>query len=476
MLSGLSCHIMIGGDKLMNKNNCFSEKVSNFVTQTKYDDIPEEAINAACLGIADFFGVALAGTREKLFTILLSYIKKMGGSPQASIIGDGYKTSTYQAALVNGAIGHALDYDDWSMAINGHPTVFLAPAILALGEETGASGRDLLTAYVIGFEVCACIPWLIKKNHYDQGWHLTGTLGSIGAAAAASSLLKLNDAQVKVAMGIAASLAAGIRANNGTMTKPLHAGQAAANGIQAVLLAQSGYTARENIFEVERGLIKSFGHNEEVNWTEISEILGRDYFITSPEGLAIKPYPSCGGTHFAIDAVFEIKKNYQFDLDDIVEIELGVNPIADLPLIYRRPKTGLQGKFSLDYTVARALISGHVNLDDFTDERVNQPEVLNLMDKMKWIVKYPMPKQGSASEFDPKSILIKLKDGREIFKEVLVSKGMQENPLTQEEFKEKYFYCASVVLPKEKVIESFTMLSNLKEIEDINELMKTLIK
>lgn len=460
----------------MKKTDIFSDEISKFIAKTNYEDIPQAAIDIARMGITDFVGVALAGSKEDLCEILHRYVQKMGGNSQASIIGSGYKTSTYQAALVNGAIGHALDYDDWSMAFYGHPTVSIAPAILAVGESIGASGRDILTAYVIGFEVCACIPWLVKKNHYDQGWHITGTLGSIGAAAAISWLLNLNADQIKISLGIAASLASGIRANNGTMTKPLHAGQAAANGIQAVLLAKDGYTAISNIFEAERGFFKAFGHNETVDWKEITNNLGKTFIITNPEGLLIKPYPSCGGTHFAIDAVLDIKKNYEFSLDDILEIELGVNPVAELPLIYHRPKTGLQGKFSLEYTVARALISGPVNLDHFTDEMVNQPEVLSLIDKMKWMVKFPMPSQGSFTEFDPKSVLIKLKDGREIYKEVLISKGMRDNPLTPEEFKLKYTNCASKVLSNEKVTKSFEMLSNLQGIKDINDLMKEVIR
>ncbi|MDY6825562.1 MAG: MmgE/PrpD family protein [Bacillota bacterium] len=455
----------------MGNDSIFSDKVSNFVVEIKNQNIPDDVMEMARLGVADFIGVALAGSKEPIYDILLKYCQEMGGNEQASIIGYNRKTSLYYAALINGAIGHILDYDDWSIAVWGHPSVYLAPTVLALAEKIGATGRDILTAYVVGFEVCASIPWIVKKHHYDQGWHITGTIGTIGAAAAASWLLKLNCGQVKKAMGIAASLSGGIRANNGTMTKPLHAGQAAANGIQAAMLAKGGFTAIGNIFEAKRGFINAFGFNEKVDWAEATKRLGKVFAITGSEGLIIKPYPSCGGTHFAIEAVNYLKDNYTFAIEDIVEIELGVNPLADLPLIYHAPLTGLEGKFSLEYSVAKALISEHIGLNDFTDETVNDPLIKNLIGKMNWVVTYPMPEMGSAKEFDPKRITIKLKNGETISREVLISKGMPDNPLTKKEFNFKFRDCASAVLPENNVEELLDTLERLIDADNIGRIM-----
>ena len=404
--------------------------------------------------------------------------KKWGGVAECSIIGSDIKTSPYLAALVNGAMGHALDYDD--MGGFGHPSVALAPAILAIGESIGASGEDILAAYVIGFEVAVCLCGPLMMSHYTRGWHSTDNFGSLGAAASVAWLLKLNVHQVKMALGIVSSLAGGLRQNFGTMTKPLHAGQAAANGIQSALLAQAGFTADENIIETPLGFAKVFGHDNEVDWAKAGEGLGKIFNITSPtfSGIAIKPYPSCGGTHCSIDAALLLKKEYGLKSDDIVEVELGSNSfMMDRLLIHHRPRTGLEGKFSLEYTVARALHSGEVKLKHLTDEGVNEPPVKSLVERTKWVEKYPMPALGQQLEgLGPQSVTVRLKDGKEYSHEVNISKGLPQNPLTSDEFNGKYRDCASMVLSIEDVEKSLGILSNMLGLENIRQLMETVAK
>jgi len=187
-----------------------TDKVSHFVAHTAAKDIPEHANDLARLGITDFIGVALAGSKEEQSRIIVDYAWKMGGLAKASIIGNDFETSPYLAALVNGTIGHALDYDDVAISLIGHPSVFLAPAILAVGESIDASGEDILAAYVVGYETAGCIAGPVLQSHYVQGWHSTATFGSLGAAAAVAWLLKLDMHQVKMSLGIAASLAGGL--------------------------------------------------------------------------------------------------------------------------------------------------------------------------------------------------------------------------------------------------------------------------
>jgi 2-methylcitrate dehydratase PrpD len=275
-----------------------------------------------------------------------------------------------------------------------------------------------------------------------------------------------------MALGIAASLAGGLRQSFGTMTKPLHAGKAAANGIQAALLARAGFTAGEKIIEAPLGFAKVFGHNEKVDWAKASDNLGKTFLITDAVGLSIKPYPSCGFTHPAIDAALYIRKEYKVNADDIAEVELGVSPFDKQVLIHHSPRTGLEGKFCLEYAVARALLSGEVRLKHLTDEAVAEPRGKSLMKKMKWVEKYPMPVMGTAEGFGTKSVTVKLKDSREYSKEMIIAKGMPQNPLTLDEFNSKYRDCASTVLSEEDVEKSLSILTNLQEVENIKDLME----
>lgn len=450
-----------------------TDKISHFVTQTAVEDIPSDALRTAQLGIIDFIGVALAGSGEEPSKIIIDYARKMGSLPKASVIGSDFKTSPYLAALVNGTVGHVLDYDDIAVSLAGHPSAFLAPAILAVGESIGASGEDILAAYVVGYETVNCIAGPVLQSHCVRGWHSTATFGTLGAAAATAWLLRLNACQVRMSLGIAASLAGGLRQNFGTMTKPLHAGKAAANGIQAALLARAGFTADDSIIEAPLGFAKVFGHDREVDWVKASEGLGETFLITSPiVGLSIKTYPSCGLTHYAIDAALHIKEEHKLNAADIVEVKLGVSPFDKQVLIYHQPRTGLQGKFSLEYCVARALLSGEVRLRHLNDEAVTELQVKSLMGKMKWVEKYPMPVIGATGGFCTKSVTVKLKDGREFSKEVAITKGMPQKPLTSGEFDSKYRDCASTVLCKEDVEKSLSILTNLRGVKNIKEVVE----
>lgn len=451
-----------------------TKKLAHFVVETSMSDIPQEALTVAQMGITDFIGVTFPGSLEPSGKIVRDYVQKMGAVAESSVIGTNLKASPYLAALANGTMGHALDYDD--MGGFGHSSAVLAPAVLAIGESIGASGKEILTAHVIGFELAGCLCGPIRASHVMRGWHATNTFGSLGAGAAVAWLLKLDVKQVSMTLGIAASIAGGLKQNFGTMTKPLHAGKAAANGIQAALLAQAGFTADDNIIEAPFGFAKVFGHDQDVDWERASESLGKTFNITSPDwrGIAIKPYPVCGSNNGGIDAALFTKKEYGLkSSDDIAEIELGTNPAMARVLIHHCPRTGLEGKFSLEYTVARALHSGEVRLRHFTDEAVNELPVKKLMELMKWVEKYPMPSQQQ-DVLGSQSLTIKLLDGKRYAKEVSIPRGFPQNPLTPEEFTSKYVDCASTVLPKERVDMSLGMLSNFVEVKNIKELMKIL--
>ena len=283
-----------------------TKRIAEYVATTSLEDFPPEAVEAAKGAITDCLGCMLAGSTEPLADVLCGYVKSNGGTPQATVVGRGFKTSAPEAALVNGAMGHALDYDDISRAMKGHPSVVLLPAALALAEEEGAAGSDVLLAFMLGFEVaCSVGDSVGVAYHDDLGWHPTGPLGALGAAAAASRILKLGEEQTAMAISLAASQAAGLRQNFGTMTKPFHAGASCRSGITAAKLVQAGFTASTDAIEGRFGFIHAFSGGAGYDRERVLQTLGkRCYLIES--GIEIKKYPCCGSSHLALDATFRI--------------------------------------------------------------------------------------------------------------------------------------------------------------------------
>ena len=226
-----------------------TEQLAAFVVDTAFTDVPSQAYARAKEAILDGLGCALVGSPTTVGQMITRYVRQRSEATHAAVIGSGFKSSAPLAALANGTMAHALDYDDVNWHMNGHPTVPLLPAVLALGQEVRASGEEVLLAYALGFEVECKLGLGVNPRHYDLGWHATSTLGTLGASVACAKLLRLDVTHTRMALGIAASTAAGLRQNFGTMTKPLHPGQAAMNGVTAAQLAQLGWTADANILE-----------------------------------------------------------------------------------------------------------------------------------------------------------------------------------------------------------------------------------
>jgi 2-methylcitrate dehydratase PrpD len=446
-------------------------RVSRFIVEVSPDQISEESYSVARSAIMDFIGVALAGSKEKTGEIITDYVKQVQGVPSAGVIGAGFKAPVQMAALANGTIGHALNYDDLSFVYNAHPSVTLAPVILALGEYLEVTGKEALTAYIAGFEVGSCISSPVVNIHYHQGWHSTGTVGVLGATAAAARLLKLNVQQISMAFGIAASIASGLRINFGTMMQPFHAGNAAANGVSAALLAKLGFTANENAIENENGYAQALGFNEKIDWDKASVNLGKSFVLTK-SAIGFRSYPSCGGTLGVIDSAIHLRNKYNINPSMIESITLGVGPYENGTLLHK-PATGLEGKDSLEYCTSRAILDGKVTLRDFTDERVNQPEVRSLMRRTSCVEKYPMAVMGAgASGMNPQSVTIKMGDNTEYFRETPMESGMPVNPMTTEQLEGKYRDCASLVLDLDEIEESLDLLRNFERLSNINRLMR----
>jgi len=441
-----------------------TEQIARFVVETDYSSIPDEAVGLAKDAILDCLGVTLAGSTETAGRIITQYVKEVGGTPQAGVIGSGFKSSAPQAALANGTMAHALDYDDVIDLMTGHPTVPVLPVVLALGEMYHSHGRDVLVAYIVGVEVESRIASGIGRRHYAVGWHSTATLGTLGAAAAAAKMLGLTVTETRTALGIAASEAAGLRQNFGTMTKPFHAGNAAKNGIVAALLAQKGFTADDAILENPLGFCSVLGGEGEYDLARMTENLGNPFAIVNP-GLDVKPYPCCRFTHRCIDAILHIVEEYHPAAEEVAGVECQTSPAIPQILLHHRPRTPLEGKFSMEYCMARALLDGEIHIAQFAEEKVLEPGAQELLQRVKYV--HP---EGADGWRSPEVVTVRLRDGRQYSHEVAIPRGAPDNPLSAEELRAKYGDCARLVLSLDAVARSLEMVSRMDEVRDIAEL------
>ena len=454
----------------------FTKEIAELIKGVSYKHLPSAAIDAAKMAILDCLGVTLAGCNEMSSSIICQYTKRISQSADAGIIGRGFKTSVEQAAWVNGTQAHALDYDDYfalSCLTPYHPTAPILPAVLAVAEKDHLSGRDVLLAYITGFEVEAIIAKVCVRQQYDLGWHTTSTLGSLGAAAAVAKILKLDEEKSRIALGIASSLAGGLRRNFGTMTKPLHAGNAARNGAVAAMLAQSGFTADRDILdsplsfcEVLSGETKPLAEVPDMNLGVRPE-----FYIISP-GIAFKSYPPCACSHWAIDAALDLKRGNTIAPRDIVDIECRTSSGLPRILVHSRPTTALEGKFSIEFCVAIALIDGEVSLKQFSDRIVRDSAVQELIQKVRYV--HP-PEMGSGLNNLKGEIVVRLKNGKVYSRRVNIARGDPRNPLNKDEVISKYRDCVSLSLSPEDTDMSLNIISRLESINDITELMDILV-
>jgi 2-methylcitrate dehydratase PrpD len=448
--------------------NGATEQLANFVSTIKYDDIPKAAVSTAKQAILDCLGCIVAGAGEPAVKITSEYAKAVVGSQEAGVICRGFKTSAEMAAWINGVASHCLDYDDVGiMSVHGniHPSVSILPVVLALGAKNHASGKEILTAFIAGIETELRLGFVMGKQVSGAGWHPTPVLGVMGAAAAASRLLSLRAEQVRCAFGIASSFASGLQPNFGTMTKPLHAGNAARGGIVAGLLASRGFDANSKIFEESLGFGNLFGGigtaeriSQDASWNEKWQIVG---------GIAFKPYPSCRGTHPGIDAMLELRREYSLNESDIASISCKVNP-WDLELLrYHDPQNALEAKFSLEFCLAVALLNGQVSLKHFTDAYGKDPKIKNIISKTNC----HSPADWADSPKLCQELTIKDHSGKEYTKKVLKPKGDPDNPMSDRELADKFADCASSYFSKQERRDIIEQVTNLEALEDIHKMV-----
>ena len=434
----------------------------------RYEDLPEQAIEWAETAFLDTVGVTLAGSGEPCVEIL-SGLPGVGMADGPCLIFNGHKRcDLLDAALINATASHALDFDDFATSIGGHPSVPLVPAILAFGDTQPVTGRQAITAYIAGFEAESRLGRCVHPHHYDKGWHPTATLGIFGTVIAVSHLLELDENRTATAIAIAASMASGVKANFGTMTKPLHVGHSVKNGIMATLLARDGFTANTECFEHKQGFLSVFQGEGTFDTDRIFENWADPLDIVDP-GFGLKQFPCCGSTHTAINCMMELRQENGLTPSDIRSIHVQVNPRRLPHTDNPDPKNGLEGKFSLPYLVARGLVDGEVGLRHFEDRAPGEPAVRSVMSKITTGAHPDMP-AGSDNQFGSE-VSVVLNDGRELTRRIDHRLGRgPDDPMSDQELRKKFEDCAGRIVSASEVGMLFDKLKRLRSLDRTSDL------
>ncbi len=423
-----------------------SSRLAEFTVSTRLTDCPREALDAVRRAALDTIGVILAGASEPVAQIVRRVVRAEGSLPLCTVVGTRLRVSATAAALANGAAGHAHDFDDTNFALMGHPSVPLLATALA-----------------------AAIGAAVNPAHYERGWHATSSIGTLACAAAAAKLLGLDLAATRTALGIAASLASGLKENFGSMTKPFHAGHAARNGVWAATLAREGLTASVSALDGPQGYLAAFGGAGSLD--AALDGLGRHWHLLE-SGIAVKPYPSCALTHSTIDALIDLRERHRLEPDHISQVEVGVTRVVPTVLIHPRPTTALERKFSMEFCAAAALAEGGVTLDSF-DEGPPHPAVEKLMSRVSMIVDPSLPTDREQQAWT--RVSLRLADGRILEAGPRGARGHPDQPLADAALRAKFLACATRVLPRGEAEAVAEQIAAFEAIPDIRALTARLV-
>jgi 2-methylcitrate dehydratase PrpD len=424
-----------------NPDTGLTEAIADFVHKSDAGGWPADVWETARRAVVDTVGVTIAARRDPGFQILLDAMRAELPSGRATVLATGERTSAASAALLNGAGGHALDFDDVADPIYGHPSVVLVPTVLAVAEVEGASGRDVLESYVTGFHVaCAIAAGIDVRGHYSHGWHSTATIGVLAATAAAARLLRLEPERTRHALGIAASTASGSRQNFGSMTKPLHPGLAARDAVLAVNLARTGFTADPDQLEAPLGYFAMYAGG--VDAAAVRDALHGPSALHR-YGLNVKKYACCYNTHRTADAILELVHQARLDADQVTAVRLTLEPGGFDPLIHRRPRTGLQGKFSPEYVLAAAIVDAEITLSSFLDQAVRREEAQRLVARVTRQESAVPPFGPRAWEFAYAVVEVETRSGEVLRQRADVPRGDARAPLGRGDLEAKFRDCVT---------------------------------
>jgi 2-methylcitrate dehydratase PrpD len=453
--------------------------VGKFVLETRYEDIPSEVIELGKKSILDGLGLALAGSRAPSGVMCRQYLEHLGVcGGKATVVGSALKTSSRFAAWTNGVSIHADDFDDTQLSgakdrVYGllvHPTVPVLPAILALAEGRGVSGKEFMLAYHVGAEVECKIAEAISPRHYQDGFHSTGTCGPFGSAAACAKLLGFDLRKILNSFGLAASQSGGLRENFGTMTKPFQAGHAAESGVVSAELVALGWGAAQQILEAEKGFFHAFGGTFDPR--AIMDRLGKPWTFASP-GISLKPYPSGSLTHPAMTELARLIAANNIRAAEVKKVDIGASHNMTTTLLHHQPKTGLEAKFSMEFCLAILLLRGKAGLSEFTDQIVQGADVQDMIRRVNFYVDQEAEKAG----YDKMTSLLKihLTDGRIITGRADFGKGSPADPMTFEEAALKFRGCAEYAeWPKAKTEKVTDFVKALESVSDVSVLLPLL--
>lgn len=427
---------------------------------------PQGAIDTARMGILDAVGCIVAGAQTPTAAIVRQLAIEQGSAGEATVLGTGLRLPAPLAALANGAAGHVLDYDDMSATLVGHASVVLVPALLALGEARGCTGRELVCAYLLGFEVDMWFARAMVPRHYEAGWHSTSTLGIFGAAAGACRLLRLDADGMVNALAIAASKAAGLRANFGSMTKALHAGDAAEGGLRAALLSARGFGANAAAIDA---FIQGYGANANAN----ARALPEGVLEIEASGIGIKPYPCCGAGVSLIDAALELGSAHRPRPQDIASVECTVSEMAASIMPFHTAADGLQARYCLEYCAAVALLDGRAGLAQFADERVRRADVQQLARRVRMS---SSPAMASGAGRFGVELTVRLADGGTHRARLETPRGHPARPLGDDGLLAKFLDCAAGTLGEARARQAAALLRRLETLANLQTLTTQLRK
>jgi len=430
--------------------------IVSFVLSTQFTDFPYEVIQESKLCLLDWIGVGIAGSREPGIEILLKVFSNKGSK---GIFGHKRKTDMFAASLINGAASHILDYDDVNMAFQGHLSVVLFPAILAASEGEGFSGRDILTAFIVGYEVAVRISLAATTNHYKIGWHTTSTIGHFASVIASGKLLGLNEKQLLNAIGIAGTQACGTQQSFGTMCKSFHAGNATRNGLLAAVLAKGGFTGSINFIEGDKGFLKIF--TKCTYHKEVTKNMKNKWYILQNQ---YKIYPSCFQTHASIKSTQKIMEDNHIKYGDIKLIKIWVNPITSKVASNLKPKTGIEAKFSIEYCITNILLKNQVTEKIFLRSRIEDSAISEIMKKILIV-------PSELYDLDEALVSVELFDGRVLKKQVKMSEIEIDYNEKRKNIESKFLSITSSIISLEKAKKIIEIINEVDKLEDIDKLI-----
>ena len=443
-----------------------TETIANWIVNTSYEAIPPAAVQAAREAYLDCLGLALSGSVQPLGKIITDYVRDQGGAPESTVLGSGIRVPAGSAALANGTFGCAMDLDP------GPIMVGMAPALLAVGEKIGASGRDMLEAFVMGNELAVALEAVTHANLQQRGIHAIGG-GRISVAAACAKLLDFDAHKTAMAMGLATSTEGGLVSNQGTMTKPLHAGLIAKDGVMAALLVEKGFTGLDHVFDHPSGWYGASISEGTTDMSPVAQALGNP--IRIHETKYIRRFPCCRTNHGMLDSILGLMQEHSFDHNDVDSLEM-VQQHGSIVMLFLEPEDDHEARFSALFCAAAALVDGNIGIDTFTDEKVKDPIIKQTMDKIRITVRSRwQERRDDYSVGVP--VKIRLKDGRVLQHQTPMNQivGHQNNPFTMEAILDKFRENARMALPESMVEPALETWVKVDKVKDLGPAVKTLV-